>query len=364
MNKAVIIDQYALYSALGTLGQTAGALLAGQSALQPPPCFDLPVAHAPFDNPALRIPEKVFPLLNNSMRKLPERPFFIYAAAKGDIRSCEPASYRTGGALPSPGLSGQADRIAASLGITPRRTEVISNACASGAAAVARAKDLLETGSCTEVLIAGFDVISCFVTSGFFTFGALSASGARPFDKNRDGLSLGDGAVLTVLRMAEPRNGDIVIAGTGQSNDANHRTGPSRTGDGLYRAASGALNDARHSPDQIGAVKCHGTATAYNDAMESKALQRLFDNTPPPCFSVKGGIGHTSGAGSLLELLLAAEFLKRRSIPPTIRFSEPDPEAALPVKAAVQCFSAPSLLCLSAGFGGLNAAVVLTEAAA
>ncbi len=363
MKKSVIIEQYALCCALGTLETSTESLLNGISAVRPGPCYNLPVAFAPFDEPRYRQPEVVFPVLKESISPLPQRPFFIYAAAKGDIRALEPNVRKDDDASEtSPFLAEQADTIAGLLGISPQRTQVVSNACASGAVAIALAKNLLEHGRCSEVVVIGFDVITHFVTSGFHALGALSQTGPRPFDRNRDGLSLGDGAAIAVLRYVHPRKGDIIIRGTDQSNDANHRTGPSRTGEGLFLAAAGALEDAASTPDRIGAVKCHGTATAYNDAMESKALQRLFDGNPPPSFSLKGAIGHTSGAGSLMELLLAAEFLKRRRIPPTIHFTEPDPEAPLPVSPEMQEFTSPSLLCLSAGFGGLNAAIVLSEA--
>jgi 3-oxoacyl-(acyl-carrier-protein) synthase len=365
MKKAVIIEQGALLSSLGTLEQTTDSLLCGISALQPAPCYNIPVAYAPFADVQLRQPENAFPILYSRI-DLPvrqERILFIYAAAKGDIRALEPAAYRTDTPLPSALLTDQASRIAKIIGITPYRTQVISTACASGIVAVAVAKTLLENGLFSTAVIAGFDVISHFVTSGFHALRALSPTGPRPFDRLRDGLSLGDGAALAVLRFREPAKGDVIVAGADQSNDANHRTGPSPTGDGLFMAASGALDNGGIQPGQIGAVKCHGTATPYNDAMEAKAVNRLFKNVPPPCFSLKGGIGHTSGAGSLIELLLGAEFLKRRTAPPTINFSEPDPDAKLPVTRTPQPFSQSSLLCLSAGFGGLNAAVVLSESA-
>ena len=367
MKKAVIIEQGALLSSLGTLEQTAQSLINGTSAIQPGPCFEIPVASAPFTDTALRIPENCFPrLLETSIDLQPyrnERILFIYAAAKGDIRALEPTVLPETASLPSPLLVDQAHRIIRILGLNPLRTEIISNACASGIVAVAVAKLLLENGIFSTAVIAGFDVISHFVTGGFHSLGALSPTGPRPFDCRRDGLSLGDGAAIAVLRYREPGTGDIIVAGADQSNDANHRTGPSRTGEGLYLAARGALENAGITPDLIGAVKCHGTATPYNDAMEAKAVNLLFDNAPPPCFSVKGGIGHTSGAGSLIEILLSARFIRRRTAPPTIRFSEPDPEAVLPVTAGARIFSQPSMLCLSAGFGGLNAAAVLSEAA-
>ena len=121
------------------------------------------------------------------------------------------------------------------------------------------------------------------------------------------------------------------------------------------------MNDAGRLPDDIGTIKCHGTATPYNDAMEAKAINRLCSDHPPPCFSVKGAIGHTSGAGSLIEILLAEEFLRSKTIPPTANFTIPDADASIPVSGKTTTFSIPSILCLSAGFGGLNAALLLEE---
>ena len=284
----------------------------------------------------------------------------VYAAAKGDLRGLDlQASDPGAGQVPSALLSAQARAVSDTLGVTAGRTAVISNACASGSIAVEAALDLLRAGSVDNAVIFGYDSISRFVASGFFSLGALSPTGARPFDADRDGLSLGEGAALAILSRRAPRNGDVVVAGAGCSNDANHRTGPSRTGEGLYRAAAAALSDAGLAPEAIGGVKCHGTATPYNDAMEAKALTTLFGEDYPPCVSLKGAIGHTSGGGSLLEALLAAEFIRRGSLPPTVGFAKLGVDEPVPVQAEVQPLRCPSVLCLSAGFGGVNAAVVL-----
>jgi 3-oxoacyl-[acyl-carrier-protein] synthase I len=210
-------------------------------------------------------------------------------------------------------------------------------------------------------VVVGFDPLSRFVSTGFHALGALSSSVARPFDRTRDGLSLGEGAAVAVLVRRTPEKGDICLDGAGSSNDANHRTGPSRTGEGLLRAARMALETADLAPENVGAVKCHGTATLYNDAMEAKALQALFGNTIPPCASFKGALGHTSGGGALLEVLIASHLLRARTLAPTVGFAELGVEEPIPISATKQAFSTPSLLCLSAGFGGVNAAIALSE---
>jgi len=370
MKKRVILEQGSLITALGNGDRTADALMAGRSAIVEGPCFTVPVAYAPFDDPDLRDPEAAFSLLREELSledAASGRTLFVYAAAKGDARGLEPFASRDDHDSLSSLLSVQARRIRALLGLDAASCMTVSNACASGMVACSVAKFLLEQGICDNAVVAGFDVLSHFVVSGFHSLGALSAHGARPFDAQRDGLSLGDGAALVHLSLREPVRGDIILAGAAQSNDANHRTGPSRSGDGLLRAALDALFDADTPPDKIGAVKCHGTATVYNDAMEAKAINNLFGagashpSVLPPCFSVKGATGHTSGAGSLIETILAAKFLRQRRVPPTAGLETPDPEAFLPVSSSVQPIIHPSMLCLSAGFGGLNAALLLLE---
>jgi hypothetical protein len=158
MKRSVIIGQGALYCALGTLEVTVVSLLNGTAAVRPGPCFDYPVAFAPFGDLRLCSPEQVFPLLQRRMSVLPERPVFIYAAAKGDMRALEPAPHSEIHPPPSPYLADQAERIADLLALTPCRTHVVSSACASGSAAVGCAKVMLESGLCSEAVIAGFDV--------------------------------------------------------------------------------------------------------------------------------------------------------------------------------------------------------------
>lgn len=365
-SKVLVIEQQAIVTGLGNLQQTTEALLAGKSAIRPGPFFSVPAAYAPFKTTTPRGLASAAAALKEQCNTADavhnDLPLFIYAAAKGDLQAFNP-KYTNCQPATSLLLSEQATQFAKLLGIHSSRIMAISNACASGAVAVATAKLFLETGLFTTAVVTGYDVISRFVTTGFHALGALSPSGAKPFDSNRDGLTLGDGAAYTVLRYRKPHPGDIYVAGAASTNDANHRTGPSRTGEGLYRAAENAIINSHSSIAEVGAVKCHGTATRYNDAMETKAVNTLFSDLPPPCFSVKGAIGHTSGAGSLIELLLAATFLKRREIPPTVGFSEADPTDHLPIAAHIQTINRPSLLCLSAGFGGLNTALLIKEVA-
>ncbi len=364
-DSVIVLQSSAVISPFGGLKETVEQLSLGRRAVKPLSDFPNLPPGAPFIDPRNRDVRHAADALKcaagiESFRDL--RFPFLYCCAKGDIRALE--SYIRGNLgknLVSPFLDVQAHTVASELGLTPWRILTVSNACASGALGVATAKELIEDGETDGAVLFGYDCISRFVLSGFAALNALSWTGPRPFDIDRDGLSLGEAAGVCGLRYRGAKPGDIFVAGAGSSNDANHRTGPSRTGDGLLAAARAAIEDAELSPDDIGFVKCHGTATVYNDAMEAKALSGLFGKSIPPCVSFKGAVGHTSGGGSLVEMIIAAEFLKRKSVPPTVGFGALGVDEPIPVSGDAQDFSKPAVLCLSAGFGGVNAAIVLRE---
>jgi 3-oxoacyl-[acyl-carrier-protein] synthase-1 len=365
--KAVILEQGEILCGLGALEETVTDLFENECAIVPGPCFGVDVRFAPFKDVSWRgLPAAAGRLASAIDLALldKDKTVFLFCAAKGDLSPLE--EYCTSGKKPGanaflPLLSSQAASVRTTCSIPACRTIVVSNACASGAIGVEVAAELLLCGRFENAVLFGFDSVSRFVATGFHALSALSPLGARPFDAHRDGLTLGEGACIAVMTYRKAFRDDIVVAGAGSSNDANHRTGPSRTGDGLLRAARAALHDAGMPPSAIGAVKCHGTATNYNDAMEAKAIFGLFGEKIPPCFSIKGAIGHTSGAGSLLEICVAAECLRRRRIPPTCGYSVHGVDEPVAVSASAQQLSQQSILCLSAGFGGINAAVVLRE---
>jgi 3-oxoacyl-[acyl-carrier-protein] synthase-1 len=365
MTKAVILEQSEILCGLGTLEETVTDLLENGCAIVPGPCFGIDVCYAPFKDPSVRgLRENALRLAASVDCSLCEdnKTVFIFCAAKGDLSPLEDhcvLGKKPGEFLPL--LSSQAEFVKSTCAVPGCRTISVSNACASGAIGMEVAIELLSAGRFENAVLFGFDGVSRFVATGFHALNALSPLGAKPFDMLRDGLSLGEGSCMAVLAFREPFEGDIVVAGAGSANDANHRTGPSRTGDGLLRAAQAALRDAHMTPSSIGAVKCHGTGTNYNDAMEAKAIFSLFGQEMPPCFSMKGAIGHTSGAGSLLEICIAAEFLRRRMIPPTYGYSTHGVDEPVPVSSSAAPISRQSILCLSAGFGGINATVVLSE---
>lgn len=365
--KAVVIEQSEVISPLGNLAETTNDLIEGAKAIVPGPFFDVPAAYAPFENLAFR--DLLFCTSWMASRIDlsaidPCSTVFIYSAAKGDMRALEERIYNGSVSTRiSPLLDLQAQTACEILKLKPSRCLVVSNACASGAVGIETALELLREERYTHAVIFGFDFLLRFTATGFFSLSALSDTGARPFDADRNGLTMGEGAGMTVLSYRDAYEGDIIVAGAGSSNDANHRTGPSRSGEGLFRAMQACLADAQMAPDAIGAVKCHGTATIFNDAMEAKALYSLFGDNCPPCSSFKGAIGHLSGASSLIEVLIAAECIKRRTLPPTIGYENHGVDEPVAISSKPQTIENPTVLCLAAGFSGLNTAVIVKEQA-
>lgn len=253
-----------------------------------------------------------------------------------------------------------AEDLAAAQGVAGP-VQCVSAACISGLLALKQGALLIRRGRADAVFVAGVDLLSHFVLSGFTTLKSLDAEGCRPFDRDRGGLSLGEGAGALVLarrELAPPRA--ISVRGWGVSDDANHLTGPSRDGSGLALAISRALTSGGASAEEIDYLHAHGTGTSYNDAMESRALRTVFGGQVPPFGSSKGMLGHTLGAAGILETILCLIALRAQTLPGTPRLREPDPA----VPASVVATPRPAerlrkLLKVNCGFGGTNAAVLL-----
>ncbi|MET9403736.1 beta-ketoacyl-[acyl-carrier-protein] synthase family protein [Kitasatospora sp. NPDC002965] len=251
---------------------------------------------------------------------------------------------------------------------------VTSTACASGTTALGVACDLLRAGSCDVVLAGGTESgRSPMVATSFDRLGALSrrrhdpAGASRPFDADRDGFVLGEGAGLLVLeRAADARARGVrpraYLAGHGSTADAHHFTAPRPDGAGLARAVRIALADAGLAPHEIGHVNTHGTGTTLNDLAEAAALRQVF-RRPPPVTAVKSVIGHCLGAAGAIEAAVTVLTLQYGLIPPTANLGRLDEAIDLDVVTKrprrVQLQAAVSV---SSGFGGQNAAVVLTSA--
>ena len=235
---------------------------------------------------------------------------------------------------------------------------VISNACISGLLGLITGMRLIRAGVYENVVVAGADVITKFILSGFTSFQALSPGYCRPFDRDRDGINLGEGAATVVLSSrAEYRQG-IGLRGGAVSNDANHISGPSRTGKELGQAIGAALRDAGSSAAGIGFISAHGTATPYNDEMEAKAIT-LAGLQHVPVNSLKGYYGHTLGAAGLIETIITLQSMREGVVIPSRGFENNG--VTMPLNVCSSLLHTPLNTCLktASGFGGCNAAIVL-----
>lgn len=234
----------------------------------------------------------------------------------------------------------------------------VSNACISGSLAIAVARRLLRYDNrYKRAIVVGGDELSKFIVSGFDAFQALADEPCRPFDRNRKGLNLGE-AVAAVYLSTAPCGGAMKIEGVGSFNDANHISGPSRTGEGLYLSIQEASREAGGVvPDFISA---HGTATAYNDEMEAIAFQRC-GRSAVPTHSLKGYFGHTLGASGLLETVMAIHSLKNNELVPSAGFELPG--TSQPVNIITRPVRQPlnSFLKTASGFGGCNIATIIKK---
>lgn len=253
-------------------------------------------------------------------------------------------------------LGPMARRIASRFGINADDTFVVSNACISGITAVAVARRLILSGRYKEMVVVGVDTQNRFITSGFASFKSLSDDVCRPYDESRCGLNLGEacGAMLLTTK----REG-VCISGAALTDDANHISGPSRTGDGLYFAMRKAMAEA--GADNVDMLQMHGTATAYNDEMESKACS-LAGLQNVPAQSLKPYFGHTMGASGVIETIIAAEELRERILAGTPGFETLG--VPMPLNISRSNVGLPSgkplrALKTASGFGGTNAALLL-----
>jgi len=237
---------------------------------------------------------------------------------------------------------------------------IVSHACISGLMAMITGMRLIQAGQYDNAVVVGGDVITRFVLSGFQSFQAVSAQPCKPFDLNRDGINLGEGAATVILSSNQQKEGNIQLAGGSVSNDANHISGPSKTGEELFDAINSALKSAGVEPEAIGFISAHGTATIYNDEMEAKAIN-LAGMQDIPVNSLKGYYGHTLGASGLIEAIIASHSLKHNTIIPTRGFNELGVTQPLNVAKALQQTPLTACLKTASGFGGCNAAIVLRK---
>ena len=274
----------------------------------------------------------------------------IVSSTKGDI---------------SNGVQGALQRIVTFIQNTyalVHQPTLISNACISGVQAINLAADYIDSGSFKHVIVIGCDVLSTFVINGFQSLYAISEAPCQPYDEQRTGINLGEACAAVVLSNDNNiyKGKPLQYLGGSTTNDANHISGPSRTGEGLYRSVKQSLERAKIDSNSIGYISAHGTATRFNDDMESIAFNRLGMNLVP-LNSLKGYFGHTLGTAGIIETAMAMQSLKQQKLLKSRGCENKGTTEPISVIQESTNHSFDVLLKTASGFGGGNASLILSR---
>ena len=239
----------------------------------------------------------------------------------------------------------------------------ISTACSSSAKVFAAAARQLETGMIDAAIVGGVDTLCLTTLYGFASLQLTSPQPCRPYDADRDGLSIGEGAGFALLeRAAGAAPGAVLLLGAGESSDAYHMSSPHPEGLGARLAMQAALDAAGLVPADIDYINLHGTATPANDAAEGRAVAALFGGRVP-CSSTKGATGHTLGAAGAVEAVFCALALTEGFVPGSPGTATPDPTIALAYRLSSRAGAPRRVLSNSFGFGGSNCSLIFGRAA-
>lgn len=258
------------------------------------------------------------------------------------------------------------EKIAKYLGIKDYMT-TISTACSSSANSIMFAARLIRNGFLDIAVAGGTDALTVFTLNGFNTLMILDKTHCKPFDENRNGLTIGEGAGFIVLESEKASSEKSKIplcclSGYGNACDAHHQTASSPEGDGAYLAIKKALDNSGLNINEIDYVNVHGTGTANNDLSEGKALQRIFGENLPPFSSTKAFTGHTLGAAGGIEAVISILSIHNNMIFPNLNFSTPIKELnMIPVTKVISGRTINHVLSDSFGFGGNNSALIFSK---
>jgi 3-oxoacyl-[acyl-carrier-protein] synthase II len=258
----------------------------------------------------------------------------------------------------------QARTVLEALGFTGSIT-IISNACASGSNAIGHAWEVVRSGQAERVFAGGYDALSQLVFSGFDALQALSPTTCRPFDAQRDGLALGEGAAVLALETLDrsQRRGATILGeliGYGTMIDQHHLTQPHPAGEAAAAAMALACASARITPDAIHYLNAHGTGTPLNDSSEALAIGHWAGSRAAtlPVSSTKASIGHLLGGAGAVEAVVCLMVLREQWLPPQRLFEKPDPACTFPIVREPRDAQLDAVLSNSFGFGGVNASLI------
>ncbi|HAH31197.1 MAG TPA: beta-ketoacyl-[acyl-carrier-protein] synthase family protein [Elusimicrobia bacterium] len=256
-----------------------------------------------------------------------------------------------------------AEAVAGNLGLFGP-CETISTACSSGSNAICLAADMILSDEADIMFAGGTDSLSRLTVNGFGSLLLIDPEGCRPFDEERKGMSLGEGAAVLVMESGESagrRNARVLARLSGWANtcDAYHATAPAPEGDGIQRAIRGALRNAGLSPEDIHYINAHGTATVENDRAEAAAIRSVFGEHTPPVSSTKRVFGHTFAAAGAIEAIVCILAMENQAIPPNAGLHRPDPACPVRIQRSLESADIYRAMSLSLGFGGNNNCLIL-----
>lgn len=256
-------------------------------------------------------------------------------------------------------------RIAAAVHIDEFVT-TISTACSSAANALMLGARMIKQGLLDRAICGGTEALTRFTINGFNSLKNMDRQPCRPFDQQRNGLNLGEGAAYLVLEseaLVQQRQAHVLaeLTGYANTNEAFHATAPSPEGDGAFAAMRDALQMSGRSLDQVQYINVHGTATLTNDAAEGKALQRLFGQAVPPFSSTKPFTGHTLAAAGAVEAIFSVLAIRQGVLFPNLNFSEKMEELDIVPNTELRTAPVENVISNSFGFGGNNASLVISK---
>ncbi len=374
--RPVYIAGIGIVSSLGSgPAATRQALIANQSGIAPLTLFPLlqdsplPVGQAPPGTTATDLPrthQLAEAAALQAMAEYPDPPeAVIIGTTTGGILTTEAllrSDDRDAGRYRHHGLTTVAEDVARRVHcVGPALT--VSTACSSGAAAIALAVRLLQRGTMERILVGGADSLCRLTYFGFHSLQLVDRAGCRPLDRDRQGMSVAEGAALLLLTGSRPEHPHGLFTGAGLSCDAYHPASPHPDGDGALRAMQAALADAGLQPGDVDYLSLHGTGTPDNDLAEARAVRRLFD-APPPLSSIKGATGHTLAASGAIEAVVATIAITEGLLPATTGCRQPDPILDLQPILSPLRQPVTTVLSNSFGFGGNNCCLVVQQASA
>ena len=277
-----------------------------------------------------------------------ERTLFIVSSTKGNIED-----------ITQDAFASTRDIITQTTN-NPNPAVILSNACISGVSAINIAANFIRANRMDHVVVIGIDIVWDFVKYGFQSLYAMSDSPVQPYDANRKGVNLGEALGAVIVSNQQINQEAAAYVSGSNSNDANHISGPSRTGEGLVRTVEQTLQRAQLTAEQIDFISGHGTGTVFNDEMESIAFSRL-NMSSTPIHSLKGYYGHTLGAAGVIETIVAIQMLNKQQTISNIGFVKPGTTEPLAICQENKAFAMKRILKTASGFGGGNASLIIEK---